>query len=435
MQAKAEQNYTKRSAFAYTLLMVLIYRVVLDLAFKTAVSPIYDYLGFVINLNNVKLIESYVFLVVIYVLMPRLISSVSVILLWLLIFISYIPMLTIYAFEDKSRLFMYSVSLFWIFVIIMTKVPTPNLKCIKHSKLIIMLLCMSAIAAMYLLIYKYVGFKFNLNLERIYDVREEFTESGIPFGAYLFSWIAYAINPILFSLLWAKKKWALVIVVSITQFFAFTATGNKTFLFALPYVLFLKWSAKRDSPIVYILFGLLSVIMAGLLSYRLYNDVWITHLIAERMLFLPAQISFLYYEFFSSNDFVYLSHSIFQNIVPYGYHIGPTQLISEYFFGYSNSSANTGIVGDAYMNFGVTGLLLWGILLTIVLKLYDACSKNKDQAVTVAAIAMLSITLSNSALLTCLLTHGVLVSLILLFLIPRTEKVIVQEMKCSFKIM
>ena len=81
--------------------------------------------------------------------------------------------------------------------------------------------------------------------------------------------------------------------------------------------------------------------------------------------------------------------------------------------------ANNGIYADAFMNFGFIGLIFWAILLIIILKLIDSITKNKDIRMTVSAIALPVIFLTNSAFLTCLLTHGLLVSLIVLYLLPK----------------
>jgi len=60
-------------------------------------------------------------------------------------------------------------------------------------------------------------------------------------------------------------------------------------------------------------------------------------------------------------------------------------------------------------------------LLTIILKLVDSFSRNKKIAITVAVIAMPLFFLTNSAFLTSLLTHGLLLSLIILYLLPKEK--------------
>jgi hypothetical protein len=96
-------------------------------------------------------------------------------------------------------------------------------------------------------------------------------------------------------------------------------------------------------------------------------------------------------------------------------------LIAETYFNRPECNANNGIYADAYMNFGFIGLFFWGILLTIILKLIDSLSRYKDLRITVATIAMPVIFLTNSALLTCLSTHGLLLALILLYLLPKKK--------------
>ncbi|MBL4655665.1 MAG: hypothetical protein JKY33_07575 [Bacteroidia bacterium] len=86
-----------------------------------------------------------------------------------------------------------------------------------------------------------------------------------------------------------------------------------------------------------------------------------------------------------------------------------------------DSSSNTGIVGDAYMNFGSVGLLVWGTVFIFIMKLFDSCAKNKSIAITSAAIAMPVIILTNSALLTTFLTHGLFVAAIMLYFLPTTS--------------
>jgi hypothetical protein len=138
---------------------------------------------------------------------------------------------------------------------------------------------------------------------------------------------------------------------------------------------------------------------------------------------VPAQLSFFYYDFFSENGFTFLSqHHIFRNFIEYPYYLDPPHLIANFYFNESEANANNGIYADAYMNFGFVGFVLWAFLLTIILKLADGFSRNKKIIITIAAVAMPVISLSNSALLTNLLTHGLLLSLVVLYLLPENKQ-------------
>jgi hypothetical protein len=53
----------------------------------------------------------------------------------------------------------------------------------------------------------------------------------------------------------------------------------------------------------------------------------------------------------------------------------------------------------------------------------DSLSKNKDFRVTVAGLSMSLISITNSPLLTTLVTHGLLLALLLLYLLPKRNDI------------
>ena len=274
------------------------------------------------------------------------------------------------------------------------------------------------------MIYKYLGLSFSFDLTKVYEIRKVYTEMRIPLAGYLFNWSAYIINPIFFAFFLIKRKWIPVVLIVLLQIFLFSVTGNKTFLFAIPFVLVLMWIITQRNPLAYIAMGLIAMILLGMFSYWLIDDAWIYFLFTRRTLLLPAQLSFFYYDFFSKNGPTFLSqHHIFRDFINYPYHLSPPHLVGEVYFNRPQMGANNGIYADAYMNFGYAGFVLWGILLVIILKIVDSFSKNKDMRITVAAIAMPVIILGESALLTGLLTHGILLSLILLYLLPKERSI------------
>jgi len=78
---------------------------------------------------------------------------------------------------------------------------------------------------------------------------------------------------------------------------------------------------------------------------------------------VPQQY-FFYFDFFSNNDFTFLSqHHLFNLFFDYKYPLDPPNLIGKVYYGSPDNNANTGLVGDAYMNFGFAGITLWGFVL------------------------------------------------------------------------
>jgi len=351
--------------------------------------------------------------------MPKATKNISNIIVWLLIMLSYVPMLTIFAFKNESRVFMYAVTLFWISVFLLLYLPRVNLPSLKESKIFYTIIFFSLGAFVFFSIYKYSGISFNFNLTKVYDIRSLYTEAKIPLSGYFFNWMGYVVNVALFALFIKKKKWIYASLIVVFQLLIFSVTGNKTFLFAFPFALFVMWVTSRKNPLFYFAAGMLGLLILAILSNIVINDLWLSSLITRRTLLVPAQLSFYYFDFSLSNEPIFLSHSVFRFFLDYPYPLRLPNLIGKIYFDKPLMAANNGIVGDAVINFGLFGLALWSILLVIVLKFIDSCLKGKDIKIGIAAVLLPTIALTNSALLTVLLTHGLLLALLILYLFPK----------------
>jgi len=412
----------------WAFLSIVFYLIVLDFSYYFLISKIWAYSRFEFNFNGIKLIESFFLLFIIFILMPKTSKKLSNIIIWLLILLSYIPMLTIFALKDESRIYMYAITGFWMLVFLLLELPGISILSLKklQSKIIYYSLFVFLSIIVLFLISKYLGFSLNLDLTKVYDIRSQYSKLKIPLAGYLFNWLGYIAIPVFFAICITKRKWVFAIPIVILQLLLFSSTGNKTFLLALPFTLVLIFIVTQKKPFLWMTVGLIGIILMGVLSYTLFNDLWISSLLTRRTLLVPAQLSFLYYDFFSKNVHTFLSHhQIFRVFLNYPYPLNPPHLIGEFYFNRPQMGANNGIYADAFMNFGFIGLIFWAILLIIILKLIDGITKNKDIRITISAIAMPVMSLTNSALLTCLLTHGLLLSLIFLYLLPKERNKII----------
>lgn len=412
----------KNSILAF--LSIFLYKIILDLSYYFVISPVFNYVRFDLNFSILKFIESFFLLSIVTSLMPKSREKLSNIIIWLLMLLSYVPMLTLFAFMSQPRIYMYAVTCFWILVFLLLKSPTISFTPFKknQSKRIYYSIFIGMSGIVFFLIYSYLKFSFNFDLTKVYAVRAYYVALKIPLAGYLFNWLAYIVNPIFFALFLIKKKWSGLVLIVILQLLLFSNTGMKTFLFSLFFVLVLMWMISRKNPLMWLTIGLIVIILLGMFSYWIIGDIWVSNLFTARTLFVPAQLSFFYYDFFSTHDHTFLSqHHIFSNFLDYQYELNPPHLIGKVYFNSPEMASNNGIYADAYMNFGFIGFVFWGILLTMILKLIDSFSRCKDMRIMVAAVAMPAIALTNGALLTCLLTHGLLLALILLYLLPQKD--------------
>lgn len=412
-----------RRSSVQSFLAILFFKILLDISYPFIIFPLFKYMGFGLDLNLFKLFESYVLLFLIFLLMPKEQKRPSHFILWLLVLVSYVPMLTVYAFKNEARIFIWAVTYFWLFVFLLFQMPQVRLPSLKESKIFRFFLIVFFSLLVFWTIYSISGITFNFDLTKVYDIRSEYTQADIPLSGYYFNWMGYVVTVAFFALFFQRKKWILAAVVFVLQLLLFSFTGNKTLLFALPFALLLMWITSRKNPLFFLAFGLFSLTGLAILSYLIIGDIWISSLFTRRLLFVPAQLAFNYFDFFSTNDPIYLSHSIFRFFLSYPYDLKPPFHIGLVYFNKPDMAANNGIVGDAFMNFGFLGLFLWAVLFALVMKLVDSCAEGKNKKIAVAAMAIPSMALVNSAFLTTLLTHGFLFATFVLYLFPKDSRV------------
>jgi len=400
----------------------VMFKLSLDAAYFFVADRFADYIFFSgTNFNLIKYCESWIILFLIFFLMPgkKIVSSAIV---WLLLAVSYVPMLTLYGFLDKPRIYIWAVTLFWLLVFFLLAImPRPKLKFLFPRQSV--LVCGFIFAAMSFLgmslLFLGIKFSINFNLVEVYRVREAFAAAKIFLGGYLFNWLAYVANS--FFAVWAvkNKKWWLLLSVILSQSIIFFATGNKIFLFSLFLVLGLYFIARRKNVISLMFGGFSLVVFLGIAVYYVMGSEWVYFLFTRRFMMVPAQLSYLYYDFFSANPFLFLSeHGVVKSLFHYSYDMSPGHLIAKTYFNRPETNAVNGIYADGFMNFGFLGMALWGCVLSFLLIVVDALSRGKSFCFCFALMAMPAVVFTESGLLTVMLTHGFLFALLLLYLAP-----------------
>jgi hypothetical protein len=159
------------------------------------------------------------------------------------------------------------------------------------------------------------------------------------------------------------------------------------------------------------------VVIISMYFYFCWDDVIWGSLFVRRIFFIPAQLTFTYYEFFSSNQFVFWSNSFLSGFFDYPYDRNTALLIGDYMGG--ESSANNSFLSTGYMHAGIFGVIIYGVLVGLLFKIIDSIARDGIPAwVAVSCLIVPSQALITSAdLPTALLTHGIGISLIILFLI------------------
>lgn len=171
-----------------------------------------------------------------------------------------------------------------------------------------------------------------------------------------------------------------------------------------------------------LLLSLIGVAFSCLFLLMFLDHELAMSLFVRRTLFIPAQLSFFYHDFFEGNP-ILLSNSIFQPIFSYPHPMSPPYLIADYYLDKPEMSANNGIIADGFMHFGIIGIILWAITFGLLLKLFSDVGRNKNGLIFGPLLLMGLKTWVDGALLTGILTHGIGITILLLLLYPSNDKI------------
>lgn len=420
--------YIKKSTLRAFLAIVLL-KITLDLAYYLVISHVYGYTGLTLNPNILKIVESFALLIIVFMGMPKAGRKLSTIFIWLMVLVSYVPMLTYFAFADEERLYIYAVTGCWLIVFLLMRIHLPviSLPPLKQAMTLLysIFTCLGVIV--FIMIWINFGLLLKFDLSDVYVIRSAYELANIPMAGYLFAWMATIVNPVFFALFIRKRIWFPVVMIVLLQSLLFATTGHRLYLFALPFTLVMMWIVNRKNTLPYMIIGLLIIIILSMLSYMAMDNLRLSSLFTFRTLIVPAQISFYYYDFFSQHDFVFLASSRLGSLIDYPYELSPPYLIGQVYYNDPDISANTGIYGDAYMNFGFAGMVVYSFILAIILRLIDICARGADPKIGAAAISVKAISLTNGALTTVFVTGGLWLAILILYLLPKEHNSKVQK--------
>lgn len=194
---------------------------------------------------------------------------------------------------------------------------------------------------------------------------------------YLVTWQGAILNVFAMIIALVSRKKYSFILISILQIMLYLLTTNKIFLFypfAL-YIIILVLNRSKYNVGYLTAVGSSLGVLFSIGIYKILGDIMLPSMVISRIFFLPAQISYQYYEFFSQNGYVYLSHSVFRIFFQTPIYLDhPIRLIGQAY--YTNNWPNTGYLGDAFMNFGVIGMIIFSIILGIVLKIIESLANT-----------------------------------------------------------
>ena len=243
---------------------------------------------------------------------------------------------------------------------------------------------------------------FLLTINDPYGVRAQAREQSISWAFVLVeNWGVY-FGALLITYFLKKKNNLLAIAFIAIEAFYFSLQGNRIFIFITGIAIILGIFKMNDKYIPYIFIGLLGAQILEYLLFHNLHSVGFVMNVFRRFSIVPNIISTKYFDFFQSEvpDFL---RGHFPNISrllgtssPYDFNVGYT--IGQKYFGmYLN--ANTGLVGGAFFEFGLLGVIIDPIMLVISFRLFEKVLFLADEEITmITSLIYASLAINSWAL-------------------------------------
>jgi hypothetical protein len=284
-------------------------------------------------------------------------------------------------------------------------------------------------AASYGLMFATFGVHLRLpSFSDVYSVRSVFSDQAPGALGYLVDWQADVINPLLIAWGLYCRRWLLVFAGILGELLIYSVTGFKSVLFIVLAVAALLLAVRQENLRKAPATGTrIAFAFAALAAVAVAADTWRdgitwTSLLVQRMSLVVGTNTGYYFQYFATMPKTHLAYGTT------GWLLGetpvtppPAQIAAVAYHG-SVLDPNANLWADAYANFGVVGVIAFTLLLAAFLWYYDRYARNANRAIATVLIAAPSLSLANGALLTCLLTHGMLLALLLAAWLPHDRR-------------
>lgn len=370
---------------------------------------------------------SFIYVILLSISVPLKVKKPSDLFLHILALCPLMPMLTIYAYSFSCHGYMFMCIVSFFIIKACKNIPSNllNPKALQRGYKIALYISIFFIILVTIHLIAKGGLRFfNLKLSKVYEFRRA-SAHAVAEGifAYLNSWVFKVFN--MFLLTWAlyKNKKMLVMISLLLQILFFAISAHKSVLFAPLVILFAKYLCQKKHSSILMTFFYFIGIWFSFATYSFFNNIWPLSLFVRRLLIVPSFLNFKYYLFFQANPLVYFSNSFLKKIIQYPYDLPVPLLISTYIGHNPDSWANTGYLAMGFAHLGYIGMILYSFIIGFIIKLVDNFTYNKLPlwvGFSLVAIPLSGI-LRGSDLTTGLLTHGLAIAIILLWLIKNAE--------------
>lgn len=414
------------------LLGTIMYKAATEIGYIYLLST--DTLVFPIEFNLVKYVNSWIWCLVMFLLIRYNQERISVFMLYLLYYTQVIPLSSVYALQNENSFF-YNTICFSICLVIVYFNFIKKYMRIKINSYISKLLVFSFV---FVLIFFCIYIFLNnglptltaLNIYKVYELRGSGIFKISKYGVYFMDWLFGAIVPFLIAKYCHEKKICVVFLLSFVTVLAYLYSGHKTYLFALPLILFCsvllgKKDACRKFYFIFI-YGYIFLTVFALFSpvlKRVFEEIY--SLIGRRVMLDSAVTKYKYYDFFTANPKLGLAgifpRSWFPISNPYGDET-IAHIIGAVYYNKPSQGANTGFLAEGYMRFGYVGIFFCMFLYTLIIELMEKMKERVGYSMTISSFVYPMLMLTDGHLIDSLFFGKFMFVVIILLVYKNTRK-------------
>jgi hypothetical protein len=297
------------------------------------------------------------------------------------------------------------------------RVPRPDWDTRTYAFVLLAVLLGATLAVWYL-----GGFRLDLGLTDIYARRRAAREiiAQQSLASYLKGNLASALQPFALAIgLSARSLWLIAASV-FAGVVVFSLEGSKTSalvpLFLLALWPFLTHQRRRFG--VWFLGACLFLVGAAYLAFEATRYFHIPTLSTWRLFQVKGLLSSYYFEYFTTHPPTLLGDGILQPLVGRTYELATPRLIGEAYFGSDETNSNANLWASGFGDFGFLGMALATVAAGAVFRLLDGMATARGFLIPAFMAAFIGLKWSDTAVDTSILSHGVLATLLLLYLMP-----------------
>ena len=408
--------------------MILFYRLMLDLAYITVLSPNYSYGGFSTQIIPLIYALSWLILLVclpICIGILRQESRSSSVLVTIINVCYFIPMTSFLGCHGTTIEFLVVTWLYWLALLLLQWfIPSFTVQKIFFARAgtAFKVLTIAVVVLVIGVSGYYTGFRLHFNIIDVYDVRSEAAAYNIPTVLeYALSMMSIVLSILIIFWL-QKRRWIVVAILAATYFLYFFFFFQKSVFFFLIltlacYFLYREW-----------MYRILPAIMAAgvficWVAQSVFDWIWPLSLFVRRLLYIPVSISQSYYEYFSVNPLNFFREGVLGR---FGYDSIYSDRIVEVIGEYEGTfaNANNGLIGDMCANLPLAlGVLIMPLILVVCFRLLDVATTGLPKKLYFALCIYVAFGFINSSWSTVLLTTGFLAGCGLFYVFPLKETV------------